>query len=334
MTTAIRRRRRSAVVATVLSAVLGLVLSACSSGPSQVNAAAIVGGKTIGVDRVQELVEAAVRAEPAARALADQRKLDMISRAVLRQLVLHELVGAYAAKEGITVEPADVSRLAGQLTESLQPLPEDGSVPPESIVDQAVTKAFPVEEVARDYLLLSEIGKSQASSLSVTFDYVLITPGAEEATGSLREKAVEKARQLAEGPEEATRVIDADIAAGLQAAKGETITPSQASDIAGTAIFGTGAGNVVAFQPSQENAAWVVAVIRERDTAAKGDAAAADNPRLTTTMGPRMLQDSVDEVGVRISPRYGVWDLVSMTVAPNENETAGVIVPVKGARQP
>lgn len=331
MTTVIRRRRPLVV----LLAVFGLLLSACSTGPGQANAAAIVNGKTIGVNRVQELVDKARQAEPAVQMLADQRKLDMLSRGVLRQLVLHELIAAYIEKESVTIDPATVTELAGQLTNSLKPMPTDGSASPEQIVDQAVNRAFEPTEIARDYLALAEIGRKRAPGLSVTFDFTLVAPGGpDDKPGSLREKAIAKANQLAVGLDEAGKIIDADVAGGLQAARNETITPALAPDIAGSVLFGAPLNSVIAFQPNPENAGWVVAVIRKRETdaAPAPDAEPAD-ARLATTLGPRMLQATSQQVGVEISPRYGVWDLAGMEVAPSEGETKGVVIPIKNAGQ-
>ncbi|MGW5055583.1 SurA N-terminal domain-containing protein [Actinokineospora sp. NPDC004072] len=329
MTTVIRRRRGLVL----LSVVVGLVVSACSSGPSQVNAAAIVGGKTITVDRVQELVDAAVKAEPAAQVLADQRKLDLLSRAILRQMVLHELTDAYARKHSVAVDPGQVNQLATQLSQSLEPLPTDGTASPEVIVDQAVNRVFDPAELARDYLIRLKIGQQAAPTLAVTFDYVLVSPGGpDEPTGSLRGKAETLARSLAAGPDAAERIIRAEAAAGGQANLGEVFTPGGVGELAGSVLFGTEPGNVVGFQPSPENPAWVVAVIRERKTDAAPDESTPQDPRLASALGPRLLQPMVDEVGVKISPRYGVWDTAAMGVAPSEAESAGFVLPVGAAK--
>lgn len=336
MTTVIRatglRRRRGIAL---LFVVVGLVLGGCATGPSQANAAAIVGGKTITVDRVQELVRKAVEIEPAAQVLADQRKLDLLSRAVLKQLVMHELIDAYARENAVTVDPGQVSQLATQIGESLKPLPTDGSATADVIVDQAVNRVMDPTELARDYLIRLKLGQEAAPTLSVTFDYVVVAPGGpEEPTGSLRGKAEELARKLAVSPEEATRVVKEEIAAGGQADEGEVFTPAAVADIAGSLIFGTPEGNVIAFQPNPENAAWVVAVIRDRATDAEPDPAAAQDPRLATALGPRVLQPMVDKVGITISPRYGVWDTAAMGIAPSAEETTGFVVPMGAARQP
>ncbi|MFC7612929.1 SurA N-terminal domain-containing protein [Actinokineospora soli] len=330
MTTVIRRRRGLAL----LSVVVGLVLSACSSGPGQVNAAAIVGGKTITVDRVQELVRKAVDIEPAAQVLADQRKLDLLSRGVLKQLVLHELVDAYARENGVTVDGAEVDRLAGQIRESLQPLPTDGTVPADAIVQQAVNRVMDPVELARDYLLQLKIGEAAAPTLAVTMDYVALTPGGpDEPTGSLRGKAEDLARRMAVSSEEATRILEEEIAAGSQADRAVVFSPgANGSQDAGMLLYGTPENSVIAFQPSAEQAVWVVGVIRERKTDAQPNPSAAQDPRVAATLGPRLLQPMVDKVGVEISPRYGVWDIAAMGVAPSAAEATGIVLPLGAAK--
>jgi hypothetical protein len=321
-----RRRRRGLVL---LSVVVGLVLSACSTGPSKVNAAAIVDGTTITVDQVQELTREAVVREPAAKVLADQRKLDLLSRAVLKQLVMHELIEGYARENAVTVDQGQVDQLARQLTESLQPLPTDGSVTADVIVQQAVNKVIDPTVLARDYLILLKLGQEAGPTLSVTFDYVVIAPGGpEEPTGSLRAKAEDMAKRLAVSSEEASRIIKAEIASGGQAAENEVFTPAGVGELAGSLFFGTPENNVIAFQPSPENAAWVVAVIKERSTDGEADPAAAQDPRLATALGPRIVQPAVDKLGLTISPRYGVWDVAAMGVAPSAAETSGFVLPM------
>ncbi|PPK70329.1 SurA N-terminal domain-containing protein [Actinokineospora auranticolor] len=331
MTTVIAATRRRGPFVALLAAV-GLALGACATGPSQVNAAAVVGDRTISVDRVQDLVQQAVKAEPAARVLADQRKLDLLSREALRQLVQHELIERYAAKANLTVDPAKVAEVAGQIGDSFQELPVDGGVSPQVISRQAVTKVLDRNQVARDFLLLGEIGDRELTKLSVTFDFVLVTAvSQDQSQGAVREAAVAKANKLAEGLKQADAFIDAEIAAGEQAAKAETLTPAAASDIAGTVLFGAPENSVVAFRPNPENANWVVALIRKRDTNAKPDEKAKADPQTAQSLGPRLLQPLLAEVGVKISPRYGVWDETGMDIAPSAAEASGVVIPVKNA---
>ena len=327
MTTVIRRRRGLAL----LSVVVGLVLSACSSGPGQANAAAIVGGKTITVDRVQDLVRQAVEIEPATQVLADQRKLGLLSRAVLRELIMQELTETYARENGITVDQGQVDELARQVTESIQPLPTDGSVPADVIVDRAMKRVMDPKTLAKNFLIQATAGQKAAPTLAITFDYVFIAPGGpDNPPGSLREKSAELARKLAADPAKAAELIKAETDAGSQAGMGEVFTPALVADqpeLAGTLLFGTEAGNVVAFPAGGDNAGWVVAIIRDRATDAQPQP--ANDPRLLSTLGSRLLQPMVDRVGLEISPRYGVWDVAAMGVAASEGETTGFVLPVR-----
>ncbi|EWC62751.1 PpiC-type peptidyl-prolyl cis-trans isomerase precursor [Actinokineospora spheciospongiae] len=330
MTTVIRRRGAAAV----LTVVLGLVLGSCASGPSQVNAAAIVDGRTIGVGQVQELVDRAVKAEPAAQTLADQHKLGDLSREVLTQLVMHELITSYTAQNPVTVDPAQLSQVAEQIRASTEPLPTDGTAAPEAIVATAATKVFEPEFLARDYLALAAIGDRELNSVKVTFDYAVLAPGQDGATGSLREKALAKARQLAVGLDRAAAVQKQDTADGELQWETITTTPTAQEGLESSALFGTGPNTVVAFQPNQQNASWIIALIREREVSAP-QAGAAKNPlQVAIPFGQRVLQSWVDRVGVKISPRYGVFDQVAMRLAAGDAESTGVLVPVKVDAKP
>jgi len=77
-------------------AVLGGALTACASGPSQVNSAVIIGDHVISVDDVQRRLDEALTVEPAAKDLAKNHKLDLASRGIVDQLVRHELLAEAA----------------------------------------------------------------------------------------------------------------------------------------------------------------------------------------------------------------------------------------------
>ncbi|HEY3482715.1 MAG TPA: hypothetical protein VGL02_27845, partial [Streptomyces sp.] len=92
--------RPRALVAVVAGA---LLLAGCGSGPSQAGAAAIVGDRAVPLDQVQNLIEKAVREQPYAQKLAAEHKLDLLGRAIVGQLVVHELLTQVSGKEGIPV---------------------------------------------------------------------------------------------------------------------------------------------------------------------------------------------------------------------------------------
>ncbi len=43
-----------------------------------------------------------------------------------------------------------------------------------------------------------------------------------------------------------------------------------------------------------------------------------------------MLQPYAEQSEIRVSPRYGVWDMAAMGVAPSEAETVGLVLPPAG----
>jgi hypothetical protein len=152
----------------------------------------------------------------------------------------------------------------------------------------------------------------------------------------MREQAFAKAAQMAASPGAAAQVIQADTAAGQQTSIGERVPAVQSPDLAATVVFGVVPGTVIAFQPSTQQTAWIVAVVRQRDlsTPQSVDQATVPTPSQLVAVGQRLLQPYVDQAGLKINPRYGVWDPVAMNVAPSAAETTGIVVSVKGSAQP
>ncbi|WP_083665810.1 hypothetical protein [Saccharomonospora sp. CUA-673] len=50
------------------------------------------------------------------------------------------------------------------------------------------------------------------------------------------------------------------------------------------------------------------------------------NPEFLYFAGLRMLQPIAEDVGVRLNPRYGVWDEAALAPAPNEDELTGTLL--------
>ena len=103
---------------------------------------------------------------------------------------------------------------------------------------------------------------------------------------------------------------------------------------ASTVLFGVDAGTTVLFRPSPQQSSWIVARVTDRrtdapppaDDAAAGQLGESD----LVAIGERLLQPLAQQVGVRVNPRYGVWDPIQMRVVA-EDEVAGVILPPPGA---
>ncbi|OLF15275.1 SurA N-terminal domain-containing protein [Actinophytocola xanthii] len=332
MTTAKFRRHGVLAVLTALVA----TLTACGSGPSRVNSAVIVDGSTsISVDTVQGLVEKVVREQPAARPLAQQRKLDLVAREAVSQLVVHELITDAAREEDITVSREELSRaLSGNPFGD--ELPDDGSVPPEALASQLVYRARDQREAVIDQLLLAQLAAKYYQRLQITMDFTVISG---DQTGgdpsSMREQAEDKARQFAADPDKVGDLIAKDTEAGVNASEGAEFAALQDPALASTVMFGAEEGSVVAFEPSPGQALWVVGLIRSRDTDASPEVAEQPQvePEQLVAIGRRFLQPYAEETSIEVSPRYGVWDLAAMGVAPSDDETVGLVLTPENASQ-
>jgi hypothetical protein len=68
---------------------------------------------------------------------------------------------------------------------------------------------------------------------------------------------------------------------------------------------------------------------RKVDPNADPNAAASLGDSDLAAIGQRLLQPLAEEVGVRVNPRFGVWDPVSMRVVA-ANQEGGAILPLMG----
>ncbi|HEY7594046.1 MAG TPA: SurA N-terminal domain-containing protein [Actinophytocola sp.] len=326
---------RPLVLIAVLTALVA-GLTACGSGPSQLNSAVIVDGKSISVDEVQALVDKVVREQKAAKPLAQQRKLDLVAREAVSQLVLHQLLRKAAREENITVKPADVDQAVKQDPFSDE-LPADGSVPPDALAQQLVYRARDLRDTITDQILMVQLASKHFDKLQITMDYTAIVSQDQSAKPeSMRDEAFAKAREWAADPDDVANLIAKDKQAGGDAQEGAEFPAAQSAALAATVMFGAGEGSVVAFEPSPQQALWVVGLIRKRDTDATVDTSQAPQvqPAEMVAVGKRMLQPFAEESQISVSPRYGVWDMVAMGVAPSEAETTGlVLTPSSGDAQ-
>ncbi|NYI89454.1 hypothetical protein HNR02_002777 [Amycolatopsis endophytica] len=311
-----------------------LLLAGCGSGPGQAGSAVIFGDHQVTIDQVQDLLDKAVQEQPAARQLSQQHKLDLLGREIVRQTVVHEAITRAAGREGLV---ADRTLLEQTLADDPLASPvSTTSTDPSVLAQQIAYRVRDHREVVTDQLLLQALGQKYLDTTAVTFDYTSVVSddgGAQPV--DRRDKAIAKAEQMAASPTAAAEVIRADAAAGEQTSVGERVPAVQAPDLATMVLFGVRPDTVVAFQPSQEQEVWIVAIVRERDlnTPSAADQAAEPSVGQLAAIGQRLLQPYVAEAGVRINPRYGVWDPVGMNLAPSSAETAGVVVPVRGVAQ-
>ncbi|HEX3649385.1 MAG TPA: SurA N-terminal domain-containing protein [Pseudonocardiaceae bacterium] len=333
-------RRRPLAVFVGLAATAAL-LAGCGSGPSQVGSALIVGGSSVSVNQVQSELKDMLATQSTAQQALKQGKLDVTSRAIVTTHVLHALVGRAAAENHLSVSDQQVDQLISQ---------QGGA---KKLAPALATTTAGVHGAVKDLLLEAELTRKFSNTLTVTFGFV------ESPT---RQDAVAKARQLAANPKVLPQLVQeankAAQAAGGQAGGSTNSTFAIASYLAGVQqsqqaaaaqgqqaptendgpVFGTPANTVVAFQPSpQTNPTWVVALIKTHNEHSApqipaGSPDPADTADIATLqqIGVALLQPDVAKVGgVRVSPRYGVWDQVGMQVSPSANQTVGVEFPVQ-----
>ncbi|MFR9806121.1 SurA N-terminal domain-containing protein [Pseudonocardia sp. RS010] len=281
------------------------VAAGCGSGPSQVGSALIVEDRSVALAEVQNRIDTALahKAELSAQSAGEIADED-VARYVVSTQVTHELVTAAAVREGITVGEDRVDAALADPS-ALQ-------------LDRALFEGAALRERARDRLLAIALAEKYVDGLAVTADLVAATSQVD---------AEEKARALAAGGERAREVL----ADPRTAQAGQTYRAATDPDTATTVLFGTPAGQTVAFQPAPGQGVWLVLHVTDRvtDAPAEGPPAAATIDQDTlAAIGERLTQP--DAGNVQVNPRYGVWDPVRMRVVA-EGQQAGTVYGPGGA---
>ncbi len=313
MTSVLRRAVAPFAAVTALVA----TLSACGTGPSQVNSAVIIDDHVISVDEVQSLIDKVVK-EPAARQLAQQHKLDLVAREIVSQLVTHQVLTEVAEEENLSVDQEQLAQLREQDPHS-QELPADGSGPAEQLVPALVNRARGFDAYANDNLLLIELVRKYLGRADVKYN-----------VAGLRN--YDDARSLAEK-------IAADPDNGpslMRSASSEELPPQLNSN--------TGPGPLALQLLVPDNSVllinepatgqspggfFVVQVLSSEiapSPSPEADPSQMD-PNQLPTYGKYLLRDELAAKDVRVSPRYGVWNLAEMKVLPkSEASVAGLLL--------
>ncbi|MPZ64419.1 MAG: hypothetical protein GEU83_02435 [Pseudonocardiaceae bacterium] len=309
-------RTRPGVVLAAAALALGL-LAGCGTGPSQVGAAAIVGDRAVPLDQVQQQLNTVLSKEgPEAKAqLKAGNQLDDVSRQIVSLEVQHELLTIMAQRERLSVDAQQVTSLIDELGGA------------EAASGGTIYTAGNFRERARDQLLAVELGRKYLPRLAVTVDYT---------TTGTRTAAQQRVAQLAAaGAAGAREQIRRDVERGGAAALDQRIVAAQNPSFASAPIFGVQEGTVVAFPSDQQAGSWLVMVVTSRSATA-GSSQPADeieglDESLLAAAGLRQLAVTAERAGVRLNPRYGVWDRVSLQAVPSANETTGFIEPLREA---
>jgi hypothetical protein len=295
--------RALAVVATV-----GVVASGCGAGPSQVGSAVIVGTTSVPLEQVQSRLDVALgKTDVVAQLASSGVGAPDIARDVVTGAVMHDLLARTAATEGITVSEADVDAA----------LQESGGA--DAALSQSLYDLSAIRERVRDRLIAVKHAQRIVPGLTITADLV---------AANSRDDAAAKARVLATGGPEADALFASNPETSRRNMSYQAVRSPEA---ASTVLFGLPVGRTAYFQPSPQQGGWIVLRVTDRQEDANADpsAAASLGDSDLAAIGDRLLQPLSEEVGVRVNPRFGVWDPVSMRVVAADQQ-GGAILPLMG----
>jgi hypothetical protein len=299
------RKQVGRVVVAALAA--GAVATGCA-GPSQVGSAVIIGDRSVSLESVQSQLATALGKPDQVAQLKQQGGSEAdVARGIVTQQVLHDLLGRQAAAQGIAVTDQQVD----------QELATNGGA--DQVLDSSLYDLATLRDRVRDNLIAAELARKVVGGLSVKVDLVAATSEAD---------ADAKAATLAAGGPAA----DALFADANTSARGQDIQAVNYPDDAGTVLFGTPVGQVVVFQPSAQQAGWIVfrVVDRRTDVASPPDAVNNLSQQQLVSIGERQLQPVADQVGVTVNPRYGVWDPIQLRVVGADQKTGEILSPPAG----
>ncbi|MDR7302679.1 SurA N-terminal domain-containing protein [Haloactinomyces albus] len=283
-----------------------LLLAGCGAGPGKVGTAAIVGDRAIPLTAVESRFTAVLNKNPdLADQLRQQGRMDDLARRIAGFAVRRELAAQAARRENLRVSEQEITTRINRAGGA------------QAAAEGTIFTARNYREVVRSQLLMTELGRKYLGTTSVTFDYTQATT---------RKEAKTKAERMARGPQQAAALIKADRARGVPAEFGRRVRASDSASLAvGTPLFGATPGTVVAFKgPNQRAGTWLIARITERNTKAAPAAAGSQaDERVMQAFGTRLLGLTAQRVGVELSPRYGVWDPIRLTPAPDDGQTTG-----------
>jgi hypothetical protein len=284
--------------------VVGAVISGCG-GPDQAGSAVIIGGDAVPLETVQSQLDTALgKTELFGQLTSSGATPADVSRSIVTSEVMHDLLERRAAQDGIVVTDAEVDAQLAQ----------NGGA--QAVVDGSLYDLPTLRQRVRDELIAAQVAQRSVGGLTVTADLVATTS---------RDDAEAKARTLAAGGPAA----DALFSDPRTSQRDTTFQATSAPGNAATVLFGVPVGAVVAFQPDPQQSTWIVFRVTERSTDAPSDPAAVSgiSQSQLASIGRRLLQPMADQVGIRVNPRYGVWDPIQLQVVAPDQQAGTIIAP-------
>ena len=293
---------------------VALLATGCGTGPAKAGSAAIVGGETIDLATLQDRTVKLLKEKPGAQQAWDQGrlKLDEVSRAVLSDEVLHQVVQTAAQRANITIDEKRVYDVVDQ---------EGG---PEVLSAQGIHDPSNIHRWVRDVMIMSEVGRRHLRTLQMTIDFVMVKDPKD---------AREMAKQIAADPAKMAEFVEAaprNTSGAQQAGTDQKVSVVEYPSLAGAPLWAAKPGTVLAFQLSQEASTSMVALVKERKTVspAPGEDNTSDvDEKVLSDYGKRISQYLVEDLKIDVNPRYGVWDPIETMVKASTGELAGFMAP-------
>ena len=280
------------------------VVSGCG-GPSQAGTAVIIGDDAVPLENVQTQLDMALaKPDRVAQLTAQGGSTADVARSIVTRAVLHDLLAAGRREEGITVTDAQVDAQ----------IAENGGA--DALLDGSLYDVPALRERVRDNLIAAQLAQREVGGLAVTADLVAATSRAD---------ADAKAATLrAGGP--AAEALFGD---PQTSAPRHRLRRGELAGHAGTVLFGMPVGRR-GHLPAQPGAGHL-------DRRAGGRPAhrrpvrpgGGEQPSAGRSWSPSAsgcCSRSPSEVGIRVNPRYGVWDPIQLRVVA-EDQRAGKILP-------
>jgi hypothetical protein len=288
-------------------AVIGAVVSGCG-GPNQAGTAVIVGADAVPIEHIQSQLDTALaKKDLMAQLTAQGGTTGELARSIVTRAVLHDLLDRRAAEEGIVVTDSQIDAHIAQ----------NGGA--DALLDGSLYDLPMLRQRVRDDLIAAQLAQREVGGLAVTADLVAATS---------RASADAAAAAIQAGGAQA----DALFADPRTSARAQTFDAASSPDNASTVLFGVPVGTVVTFQPNPQQSTWIVARVVDRRTDAPSDPAAVNgiSQAQLIAIGERLLQPTADQVGIRVNPRYGVWDPIQLRIVAEDQQVGSVLPPVAG----
>src|SRR5215470_8669745 len=315
--------RRPIVAAAAALAVAGGLLTGCAAGPSQVSAAAIVGDTVIPIASVQGWFDRVVADRERKERARAGGQLDDIGRRVVTEAVRHELLTQAAEREHLRIDEERVTELLDELGGPAKAVEQLAGTPG---TDWLLYDETTIRDRVRDQLIALELARQYYDSTSIKF---------EATQAESRTQALDKANKIANDPGGIGEIIQSDLGKGVQAFPDQEFTVSADPNTAAQSpLFAVPAGTIMVY-PAGAQGGWWVIFIEKRDTNAPRNtspqavAQSTVAKPLMAEIGLRMLPPLMSDVNIKLNPRYGVWEPVSLEAAQNDGERMVTTISVR-----